>query len=582
MQKKIVRRDIEGNLSELANFHPLLQKIYASRDIHTVDDLNRELSDFLPYDQLLHIDRAVLRLIAAIQKDEKILFIGDFDADGATSTTLGVHCLRALGAKHVDFLLPSRFDYGYGLTPEIVDVAKDRSPNLIITVDNGISSIAGVAHANSLGIDVLVTDHHLPGDALPEACVIVNPNQPGDPFPSKCMAGVGVIFYVMLALRAGLKAINWFAENSIDCPNMADYLDLVALGTVADVVPLDKNNRAFVYQGLRRIKAGHARPGILALLEIARRKRSSIVASDLGYAIGPRLNAAGRLDDMSLGVHCLLAEDKETADDIARQLEALNHERRVIETQMKNEAFSLVDQLDFEHYSAKGICLYDPSWHQGIVGLVAARVKEKVHRPTIAFAKVEDGSLKGSVRSVKGLHIRDTLDRIATANPGLMTKFGGHAMAAGLSIPENNFEVFKEAFSKEVSRSLGEDDLRARVESDGTLDISEYTMEVAELLREAGPWGQGFPEPMFDGVFGIIDQRLVGEKHLKLTLQVKGHQFFLDAIAFNVDLNAWPNYHCKETRMAYRLDINDYRGRRRLQLIVEHLEPQPVRIADHV
>lgn len=493
MQKKIVRRDMSlTSAGELANFHPLLQRIYATRGIQSPDDVNRELADLLPFSTLKGIDQAAIRLADAIEQQQKIIIVGDFDTDGATSTTLAVLAMREMGAQWVDFIVPNRFEYGYGLTPEIVDVAKIKAPDLIVTVDNGISSISGVARARELGIDVVVTDHHLAGAGLPDACAIVNPNQPGDTFESKCIAGVGVIFYVMIALRACLTERGWFVKHNIKSPNMAHYLDLVALGTVADVVPLDKNNRVLVYQGMRRIRAGHTRQGIIALLDIARRNPRSLVASDLGYAIGPRLNAAGRLDDMSLGIDCLLSDDYKSAFMIAQQLDQLNQERRVLETQMRDEAFKLVDQLHLDNNLPMGVCLYDENWHQGIVGLVASRVKEKVHLPTIAFAKESDDSIKGSARSIKGLHIRDTLDTIATQHPHLISKFGGHAMAAGLSLKLEHFEEFKKVFAKQVAIALGKDDLERRVDSDGELSIEEFTLEIAELLRDSGPWGRLF------------------------------------------------------------------------------------------
>lgn len=574
MRKKIVRRDMPANCGEFGNFHPILQKIYAARDIHSSEDLNRDLEDLLSYSSFKDIEVAAERIASAMEDDEHILIVGDFDADGATSTTLAVNCLTAMGAKHVDFIVPNRFDFGYGLTPEIVEVAAKRKPDLIITVDNGISSIAGVDRANALGIDVVVTDHHLSPSELPKAHSIVNPNQPGDEFASKSIAGVGVIFYVMLAVRAQLKDIGWFHQRNIASPNMASYLDLVALGTVADVVVLDKNNRILVHQGMRRIQAGFARPGILALLDIARRNRPSVVAADLGYAIGPRLNAAGRLDDMSLGIACLLAEDYLTARKIAEELDQLNHERRAIETQMRDEAFGFVDKLDLENNLPMGICLFEKNWHQGVVGLVASRVKEKLHLPTIAFALEEGGKcLKGSARSIKGLHIRDALSEIAIDKPYLISKFGGHAMAAGLSIEKKHFTEFSQAFADYVAKKLGQDDLERKLESDGELDVADFSLELAQLLRSSGPWGQGFPEPLFDGNFIIAEQRLVGEKHLKLTLQLPNCQYFLDAIAFNIDLRYWPNMHCRNVHLAYRLDVNEYRGRRKLQLIVEHLEP---------
>ncbi|MCH9644945.1 MAG: single-stranded-DNA-specific exonuclease RecJ [Gammaproteobacteria bacterium] len=572
MNKKIVRRDIPDSISELDSFSPLLQRIYAARHIHAESDISRDIKDLLPYSGMMNIKKAAERLAFAIEEDQKIIIVGDFDADGATSTAVAMKALKAMGAKHVDYLVPNRFEYGYGLTPEIVDVAKTSEPDLIITVDNGIASIDGVKRANELGIEVIVTDHHLAPDVLPEAYTIVNPNQPGDTFGSKNLAGVGVIFYVMLALRAYLHKQGWFEKNDLEPPKMSKYLDLVAIGTVADVVPLDRNNRILVHHGVKRIRAKLACKGVLSLLTIGRRQPENIVASDLGYAIGPRLNAAGRLDDMSLGVNCLLVDKYEDGVVIANQLEQLNQERRALEIQMQQEAFDSVDSLRLNNQQLPmGLCLFEESWHQGIIGLVAARVKEKVSRPIIAFAQVDDHTLKGSARSVKGLHIRDTLDSIATKNPGLIDKFGGHAMAAGMSIGIDRFEEFRTIFHEEVAEKLCPNDLLGCVESDGALGPNDFTLEVAEMLREAGPWGQSFPKPLFDGTFYIKDQRLVGERHLKLMLQLPGSQFLLNGIAFNVDLENWPNQSCDCVKIAYHLDVNIYQGRRRLQLIVEEL-----------
>lgn len=579
MRKKIMRREKPEALTGLDKFPLLLQRIYAARDINTADEMGRELTDMLPYNGLKDIKSAAERIARAVEQQESIMIVGDFDADGATSTSVAVKALRSMGAEFVNYIVPNRFEFGYGLTPAIVDVAAQKHPDLIITVDNGISSIDGVARANELEIDVVVTDHHLAGNELPAAKAIVNPNQPGDTFESKSMAGVGVIFYVMIALRAELKARDWFERQSLPIPRLSDYLDLVALGTVADVVPLDKNNRVLVYQGMRRIRAGHVCPGIRALLDIAKRGHDAIVATDLGYAIGPRLNAAGRLDDMSLGIECLLSDTYEKGYQIGIKLDGLNQERRAIESQMKDEAFAYVEALEFGSELPMGLCLYNEHWHQGVVGLVASRVKEKVHLPTIAFAKQDDDNLKGSARSIKGLHIRDALDEIATTHPGLITKFGGHAMAAGLSIEAKNLDTFREVFAETVAATLGRDRLERLVESDGVLEAGDFTMEVAEMLQEAGPWGQGFPEPIFDHVFEIVEQRLVGEKHLKLTLKLPGHPYNLDAIAFNVDLDLWPNTACQHALMAFKLDVNQYRGRRKLQLIIEFLEPAEVKKA---
>lgn len=571
MSKKIVRRAYAPQAG-LADLPAILQRIYAARAITSLSDIDHSLSALLPYHDLLDIDKAVLRLIAAIQQNEKILVIGDFDADGATSTALAVSALRAMGAKQVDFLVPNRFTFGYGLTPEIVDVAKMQSPHLIVTVDNGVASIEGVARANALGIDVVVTDHHLQGSVLPKACAIVNPNRKEDCFKSKALAGVGVIFYVMLALRAGLEKINHFAEKAIEKPNMASFLDLVALGTVADVVPLDQNNRVLVHQGLSRIRKGFARPGIRALLQVAGRDPEKLVAMDLGFSIGPRLNAAGRLDDMTLGINCLLEEDIAAAQLKAKALDQLNIERRAIEMDMKTQAFDIVDQLQLETKLPVALTLYDESWHQGVIGLVASRVKDKCHRPVIAFAAADNHILKGSARSINGVHIRDVLDSIATKYPHLLQKFGGHAMAAGLSIEAKNLKAFSAAFSEVVASIVNQDMLCQIVETDGELLPDEFTLQNAELMREAGPWGQQFPEPIFEGQFEILSQRLVGEQHLKMSVKHPENPYPLEVIAFQVNLNQWPNHRATQVKMAYRLDKNIYQGRSGLQLVAEALE----------
>ncbi|OGT44162.1 MAG: single-stranded-DNA-specific exonuclease RecJ [Gammaproteobacteria bacterium RIFCSPHIGHO2_12_FULL_40_19] len=572
MQKRIVRRSVQENqLTSLSSLPRLLQRIYAARDVASVADIDRSLFALLPYRDLTDIEKAAERLVQAILNQERILIIGDFDADGATSTAVAVSALRTFGAKNVDFLVPNRFTFGYGLTPEIVDVAKTRSPQLIITVDNGVASIEGVARANHYSIDVVVTDHHLQGAELPNAFAIVNPNRKDDIFQSKSLAGVGVIFYVMLAVRANLESKNYFTQNNMTKPNMAELLDLVALGTVADVVPLDKNNRILVYQGLQRIRAGLSRPGIRALLQLAGRNASRLAAMDLGFSVGPRLNAAGRLDDMSLGINCLLENDFEKALLLARNLDELNVERRAIEMEMKQQAFDIVDRMDLQKQLPMGICLYDETWHQGVVGLVASRVKDKLNRPTIAFAKADDKTLKGSARSVPSVHIRDVLDRVATEHPYLLSKFGGHAMAAGLSIKHQDFSAFCVVFAETVSRSLSQDQLCRVIETDGELSADDFTLENASVLKEAGPWGQQFPEPVFDGEFEIISQRLVGGNHLKLVLQPKEGAHHVDAIAFQVDTNAWPNHRATHAKIAYRLDTNEYRGRSTLQLIIEDI-----------
>lgn len=576
MDKKIVRREVSKLTQGLEHPNPVLRRIYQARNINSPDELSRELKNLLPYSLLSGIDKATKRLIQALKEQQHIMIIGDFDADGATSTALTVSALREFGLENVSYLVPNRFAYGYGLTPEIVEVASTRQPDLIITVDNGISSHTGVVRANQLGIDVLITDHHLPGEQLPPACAIINPNCKEDKFPSKCLAGVGVAFYLMLAFRAQLKKNNWFERSGLDCPNMAKFLDFVSLGTVADIVSLDKNNRILVHQGLQRIRAGQAHEGILALLEVSGRKREKLRATDLSFAIGPRLNAVGRLDDMSLGVACLLADNRNTALDIAYRLDDLNKERRVIESQMQKEAFSAIDHLNLSQQLPPGVCLYKEEWHQGVVGLVASRVTERVHRPTIAFAKMSDNTLKGSARSISGLHIRNVLEAVATKYPGLITKFGGHAMAAGLSLPLDRYEEFQQVFAAEVERNFNEEDLQLRLISDGELTSEELTLELAELIEQAGPWGQGFPEPVFDGCFKLVNQRVVGQRHLKLILQVPDNNYYLDGIAFYVNLEEWPNFHCEYVHLAYRLDINEFQGRRKLQLLVDDIQAQTV------
>jgi len=575
MKKIIVRRDIAETENELpGDLHPVLRRIYLSRHLHDVRELQYSLDALHPYTTLKGIDAAVTLLLEALHRKKRILIVADFDADGATSCAVAVRGLRLLGANDVRFVVPNRFEFGYGLTPEIVAVAAEQQPDLIITVDNGISSIDGVAAARRRGMQVLVTDHHLPGDALPEADAIVNPNQPGDAFPSKNLAGVGVIFYVLLALRARLREEGWFAGAGIAEPNLAQLLDLVALGTVADVVPLDYNNRILVSQGLARIRAGRCCEGIRALLEVAGRNPRQLVAADLGFAVAPRLNAAGRLEDMSLGIACLLNDDGVQAHGIAARLDQLNKERRGIEAQMQQEALTAIAALRVSEDDPAlpvGVCLFQRQWHQGVIGILASRIKDRLHRPVIAFAQTGENELKGSARSVSGVHIRDVLDAVAAHHPGLVSKFGGHAMAAGLTLPRKNFEAFSAAFDEEVRRHLAPEDLRGVVFSDGELAPGELNLDFAEILRSAGPWGQAFPEPVFDGAFEILEQRIVGERHLKMVLKAAGNDRLFDAIAFNYGEGKVPR-DTRQIRMAYRLDVNEYRGQRSAQLLVEHIE----------
>ncbi|MFK3798738.1 single-stranded-DNA-specific exonuclease RecJ [Pseudomonas sp. NPDC088444] len=570
---RIESRQLPDTLPFLGDLPPLLTRLYASRGVVSPDELDKGLARLIPYQQLKGIDAAVGLLVTALQQRQRILIVGDFDADGATASTVGVLGLRLLGAAHVDYLVPNRFEYGYGLTPEIVKVALERQPDLLMTVDNGISSVEGVAAAKAAGLQVLVTDHHLPGHELPAADAIVNPNQPGCTFPSKALAGVGVMFYVLMALRARLRDIGWFEANGRAQPNLGELLDLVALGSVADVVPLDANNRILVHQGLMRIRAGRARPGLRAILEVARRDPSRITSTDLGFILGPRLNAAGRLDDMSLGIECLLCDDETLAREMATQLDELNQDRKSIEQGMQREALAQLKDLPVESMPF-GLCLYEAEWHQGVIGILASRLKERYHRPTIAFASAGEGVLKGSARSVPGFHIRDALDAVAAKHPALISKFGGHAMAAGLSLPAENFPAFAEAFDAEVRRQLTEEDLTGRLLSDGTLAVEEFHLELARALRNAGPWGQHFPEPLFHGVFQLVEQRVVGERHLKMVLRTECGTVRLDGIAFSVDRDVWPNPTVRWVELAYKLDLNEFRGNETVQLLVAHISPR--------
>ncbi len=556
------------------NMSATLQRVFMARGVMSEADLDYRLPHLLRPDSLFDLTTAGSILADAIMAGQKILIVGDFDADGATSTSLGILALEAMGAVAPDYLVPNRFEFGYGLTPEIVEVAKEKEPAVLMTVDNGIASIDGVLAAKSYGMKVVVTDHHLPGDYLPEADAIVNPNHPKCGFPSKNLAGVGVIFYVMSALRAELNRRNWFAEQHIPEPKMADYLDLVALGTVADVVPLDANNRILVQQGIKRIQAGLARPGILALLDIAHRDHTQLKASDLGFAVGPRLNAAGRLDDMSIGIECLLAVHPHQAREYAQQLDQFNRERKAIESDMKEQAeLVLEDLLDDEQEIPNGMCFYDADWHQGVIGILASRMKEKCHRPVIAFARVGEDELKGSARSIAGVHIRDALDLLAKRYPQLLSKFGGHAMAAGMTIRESHYEAFRLAFDAIITEWVTPEQLEARILTDGPLAAEDFSLSFAEQVRLSGPWGQAFPEPIFDGVFDVLQQRLVGEKHLKLMVREPSSGLLLDAISFFVDLAKWPNDKAEKVRLVYKLDINEFRGQRNLQLLVDYLEP---------
>jgi len=581
--KIIKRRSIPSSI-EKADFPssvpPLLQKIYQHRNISDYASVEKSLAKLLPYHSLKGIDQATELLYQHLSRQSRIIIIGDFDADGATSTTVAIKCLHMFGALNVDFLVPDRFKYGYGLTPEIVTVAKDEfSPDLIITVDNGISSIDGVETALNFGLEVLVTDHHLAGKTLPNAHAIVNPNQPDDQFASKNLAGVGVIFYVMLSLRNKLKESGWFTKHNIAIPNLGSVLDIIALGTVADVVPLDLNNRILVNQGLKRVRAGQACAGIKALIEVSGRNEKSLVASDFGFSLGPRLNAAGRLEDMAIGINCLLSDNIQEARRLAAQLDALNQERKGIESEMQQDALKSLKNLDLEDKDnlPLGLCLYDKNWHQGVIGILASRIKEKLHRPVIIFALADNNEIKGSARSIPGLHIRDILESIATKQNNLIKKFGGHAMAAGLSIDKNELENFSIAFNQEVTDKINPEDLEQIILTDGELNEQDLTLPTAEFLTNAEPWGQAFPAPLFDGIFSIKQRRIVGKKHLKLQLQPVSSSITVDAIAFNtVESENDPAFKAgSSVKVVYKLDVNEFRGNRSLQLMIDYMEDYP-------
>jgi single-stranded-DNA-specific exonuclease len=521
MQRKIKRRDANQDIVFPDDLHPVLKKIYSSRGIVSANELAYSLDRLLTFESLKGISDAARLLADAIEQEKYILIVSDYDADGATACALGIRGLMAMGASHVEYLVPDRFKHGYGLSPDVVDLAMDFNPDIIVTVDNGISSIDGVARARAHGVDVIITDHHLPGKDLPDANAIVNPNQPGDSFPSKSIAGVGVMFYTLAALRSELRGRNWFESQSIREPNLAAYLDLVALGTVADVVSLDYNNRILVAYGIDLIRAGKSVPGISALLKVAGKNIEGLVASDLGFTIGPRLNAAGRLSDMSLGIESLISNDENACRDMAVKLDELNKERREIQDEMHQQALqflSSVGKIEGPE-EGNGVCLYNPEWHQGVIGILASKIKDKLQRPVIIFAQDEEGCLKGSGRSITGIHIRDVLDRLATLEPGLIITFGGHAMAAGLTIPETELERFTHLFNNLVGEHIRSHGLESDIYTDGNLRAEDINLETAEAIRNAGPWGQGFPEPVFDGTFEVTDKRIVGENHLKLRVK---------------------------------------------------------------
>lgn len=569
------QRTLTDDIKALAGFPEILQRVYAHRGITDLAQLERKASNLLDYRALSGVESALSLLYSTLENQGRITIVGDFDADGATSTALAIRALKKMGYVNLNYIVPNRFENGYGLTPLVVEEAYKRGADLIVTVDNGISSHEGVEEAHRLGIKVIVTDHHLPGEVLPNADAIINPNLVGCQFASKSLAGVGVTFYLMSALRAKLRQEGWFAQQGISEPNLAEYLDLVALGTVADVVPLDTNNRILVHQGLNRVRAGRCCAGIKALIEVSKRECSRLVANDFGFALGPRLNAAGRLDDMSVSIELLLTDDMAYARELANELDGLNQARREIEAGMQQEASVLFNQIEYgDNQLPNGLAIYHPEWHQGVVGILASRIKEQYHRPVIAFAPAGDGTLKGSGRSVQGVHMRDALERLNTLQPGLMQKFGGHAMAAGLSLEETKFALFKHHFELLMGELIKPEQLAGVVWSDGELARSEFTLETAELLRESGPWGQSFPEPVFDGHFQLLQQRLVGERHLKLMLEPVNGGPMLDAIMFNIDVRRWPDNSVKRAKIAFKLDVNEFRGQKSVQLMVEHIWPE--------
>ncbi|XOC33231.1 single-stranded-DNA-specific exonuclease RecJ [Haemophilus influenzae] len=572
MKKLIKRREIP--IGNSVSNHPLLDRLYRARRIQNTKELDRTLKSMLNPNQLYGIDQAVNLLVEAYQQQQKIVIVGDFDADGATSTALSVLALRQLGFSDVDYLVPNRFEQGYGLSIPVAEMAIEKGVQLLMTVDNGVSSFEGIAFLKEKGIRVLVTDHHLPPETLPPADAIVNPNLSQCHFPSKSLAGVGVAFYLMLAVRAKFRELGIFTAETQ--PNFTDLLDLVALGTIADVVPLDQNNRILAYQGLMRIRARRCRPGIVALAEVANRNVEQFTSSDLGFCIGPRLNAAGRLDNMSIGVELLLANEMSKARELALDLDELNQTRKEIESGMKLEAIKICQNLTalFKELPY-GITLYQPDWHQGVLGIVSSRIKDQYHRPVIAFTQDGEGILKGSARSIEGLHMRDVLERIHSQHPNIILKFGGHAMAAGLSIREEYFADFQHLFNQTIADWLDEEHLQGIIWTDGELNSNEFNLETAELIKSVGTWGQGFPEPCFDGEFKILDQRAIGQNknHLKMLLEPKQGGVLLDAIAFNINTRLYPDLSIKQARLAYKLDINEFRGNRSLQLLVDYIEP---------
>ena len=575
MKSKLTHRQLPEVLPKLSPDIPLLlQRVYALRGITSMQELDYTTRNLCNYDNLDGTQTAVEIVYSAMQNNKRIMIVGDFDTDGATSTALMIKALKKMGCKHVDYIIPNRFDDGYGLSISVVKRALSKKADLIITVDNGVSAIEAVEFAKQSNLTVIITDHHLCSEQLPAADAIINPNLPNSSFPSKHLAGVGVAFYFMLALRAKLRKENWFASNKLAEYNITNLLDLVALGTIADVVKLDRNNRILVHQGISRIRAGYCCEGIKALLDISRRDPLTLTSTDLAYYIAPRLNAAGRMDSMSLSVELLLCEDYDSAIKQATDLDTLNHDRKLIEQTMYQEALSYIEQVEQKNSTfPNALVVHHPQWHQGIIGIVSARLKDKHYRPVICFASTEDGLLKGSGRSIEGIHLRDILDKLNERYPDILVSFGGHAMAAGLSIQEKDLDQFSAHFEALITEQLDLDVLEQIIETDGEIDNQDFNYAIAKQLKESGPWGEGFTEPTFDGDFIVHQQRLFAEKHLKLVLEPKNGGPIIEGICFNVNLTQWPDNTIKIVKIVYQLDVNDFRGNQAVKLMIRHIWP---------
>ncbi|KES16956.1 Single-stranded DNA-specific exonuclease [Gilliamella apis SCGC AB-598-P17] len=575
MKSKLTHRQLPEVLPKLSPDIPLLlQRVYALRGITSMQELDYTTRNLCNYDNLDGTHTAVEIVYSAMQNNKRIMIVGDFDTDGATSTALMIKALKKMGCKHVDYIIPNRFDDGYGLSISVVKRALSKKADLIITVDNGVSAIEAVEFAKQSNLTVIITDHHLCSEQLPAADAIINPNLPNSSFPSKHLAGVGVAFYFMLALRAKLRKENWFASNKLAEYNITNLLDLVALGTIADVVKLDRNNRILVHQGISRIRAGYCCEGIKALLDISRRDPLTLTSTDLAYYIAPRLNAAGRMDSMSLSVELLLCEDYDSAIKQATDLDTLNHDRKLIEQTMYQEALSYIEQVEQKNSTfPNALVVHHPQWHQGIIGIVSARLKDKHYRPVICFASTEDGLLKGSGRSIEGIHLRDILDELNERYPDILVSFGGHAMAAGLSIQEKDLDQFSAHFEALITEQLDLDVLEQIIETDGEIDNQDFNYAIAKQLKESGPWGEGFTEPTFDGDFIVHQQRLFAEKHLKLVLEPKNGGPIIEGICFNVNLTQWPDNTIKIVKIVYQLDVNDFHGNQAVKLMIRHIWP---------